>query len=216
MTTSRATASAPTASGGGDLSQSALAPDDAVDAAGVPAWFAPFYREYYPVLVQTGMALSRGDRNVTDDAISKVMERQIRSRRWDHIEHHLSYFKKAVVRQIYSEYKKTNKMRRREVAESEGTSDRPDPRSTNELNFWEDSEWVESVLSGLPARQRQVMTVFCEVLDSKEVAEILGASPETIRSNIRHVRKKLQKHFPSQAHPSLSQTSARAGEETTK
>ncbi|WP_162830379.1 sigma-70 family RNA polymerase sigma factor, partial [Amycolatopsis palatopharyngis] len=52
-------------------------------------------------------------------------------------------------------------------------------------------ERIVSLLAGLPDRQRDVMALVFEERSNKEVADDLGIPEPTVRSNVRHARKRI-------------------------
>jgi RNA polymerase sigma-70 factor (ECF subfamily) len=59
-------------------------------------------------------------------------------------------------------------------------------------NAWEDWQWVAQSLSTLPPAQREVFELILAELDAKEIADLLGKTPATIRQNLAHARRRLK------------------------
>ncbi len=59
-------------------------------------------------------------------------------------------------------------------------------------NAWEDWQWVAQMLSALPPAQREVIELVLAELDTKEIADLLGKTPATIRQNLAHARRRLK------------------------
>lgn len=60
------------------------------------------------------------------------------------------------------------------------------------LNVWEDWQWVAQELATLPPAQREVFELVLAELDTKEIADLLGKTPATIRQNLAHARRRLK------------------------
>jgi RNA polymerase sigma factor (sigma-70 family) len=48
------------------------------------------------------------------------------------------------------------------------------------------------MLSALPPAQREVFELILAELDAKEIADLLGKTPATIRQNLAHARRRLK------------------------
>jgi DNA-directed RNA polymerase specialized sigma24 family protein len=59
-------------------------------------------------------------------------------------------------------------------------------------NVWEDWQWVAQMLGTLPPAQREVFELVLAELDAKEIADLLGKTPATIRQNLAHARRRLR------------------------
>lgn len=59
-------------------------------------------------------------------------------------------------------------------------------------NVWEDWQWVAQMLGTLPPAQREVFELVLAELDTKEIADLLGKTPATVRQNLAHARRRLK------------------------
>jgi RNA polymerase sigma factor (sigma-70 family) len=57
--------------------------------------------------------------------------------------------------------------------------------------FTEEQQNVLRLLRALPARQRAVAALYYDGMSYEEIADLLGSQPNTVRSQLRHARKKL-------------------------
>jgi RNA polymerase sigma-70 factor (ECF subfamily) len=124
-----------------------------------------------------------------EDAVQSVMVRQVASGRWEHIEHPHGFFCRAVIRAVFMIHRSRSNHREQALTdESDNVSGAGDG-----LTVWEDTEWVLSLLNALPTQQRKVMALTLDGLSGMEIAQRIGASEATVRSNLRHARDRLAK-----------------------
>jgi len=75
----------------------------------------------------------------------------------------------------------------------------PDPAESDDLGvFEEEQEQVLRLLRALPAGQRAVIALRYDELNCEEIAEVLGKTPATVRSNLRHARQSLREVIASE------------------
>lgn len=65
------------------------------------------------------------------------------------------------------------------------------PRRNDLEGSCEETQWVVARLQQLPPVQRQVMALKMDGYEAPEIADIIGSSAETVRSNIRYGRARL-------------------------
>ncbi len=58
--------------------------------------------------------------------------------------------------------------------------------------FTEEQQQVLCLLRQLPAQQRNVAALFYDGMAMEEIAELVGVSPATVRSHLRHARTTLR------------------------
>jgi RNA polymerase sigma-70 factor (ECF subfamily) len=98
-----------------------------------------------------------------------------------------AWVRKAVRHAYYDQQKK--RRRHREV------ENLPPPSGSyldGSPNVWEDWQWVAQMLSTLPPAQREVFELVLAELDAKEIVDLLGKTPATIRQNLAHARRRLK------------------------
>ncbi|GAA1381130.1 hypothetical protein GCM10009661_57060 [Catellatospora chokoriensis] len=165
---------------------------------GIPDWFEDFYRSHYRDLVRAaGAALVRWglDRCEAEDVVHEVFARQIKRGKWDHIEAPLPYFVRAVVNRTESEAR----LALRRAKPSDTIADASNG-TLSDLEQWMDDQWVADLLATLTPARRKVMNLVLEGLSGPEIAASLGANEKTVRSTIRHARKRLQDLVAPQTH----------------
>jgi RNA polymerase sigma factor (sigma-70 family) len=63
--------------------------------------------------------------------------------------------------------------------------------------FAEEQRQVLRLLRALPEQQRTVLALYYDGLSYEEIADLLGISPATVRSHLRHARKTLKELMAS-------------------
>ncbi len=154
--------------------------------AAPPSGFAGFFRSSYRQVVQT-VIYAGATETEADEAAAAAMEEVLR--RWDQVSSPLAYARKAAVSHFLKEKERGNeRIRHRLAGLAEATPDGAlDPR----LTVWEDSQWVEQLLSSLPSAQREVMAFIIDGFAPTEVAALLGKTPEAVRQNLKAARSRL-------------------------
>jgi RNA polymerase sigma factor (sigma-70 family) len=78
----------------------------------------------------------------------------------------------------------------------------PDPVGNDDLStFEEEQEQVLRLLRALPSGQRAVTALYYDGLNCEEIADVLGKTPATVRSNLRHARHSLREVIASELLP---------------
>jgi RNA polymerase sigma factor (sigma-70 family) len=62
------------------------------------------------------------------------------------------------------------------------------------LTAWEDEQYVELLIEGLPPTQRKVIKLVMDGLSTREIAEELGKSHGNIRQHLKNSRDRLKQH----------------------
>lgn len=62
----------------------------------------------------------------------------------------------------------------------------------DQLTSWEDEQYVEYILECLTSAQRQVIKLVMDGLSTREIAEELGKSDETVRQHLKNGRDRLK------------------------
>lgn len=150
------------------------------------AAFEEFARARLPQLLRFGLALT-GDRHRAADLVQEALVRT--GTHWSHLRNQSDpegYVRQAMVRTNVSWWRK----RRREnltAAVPDGSYDAPldDP-------MWE-------LLKALPARQRAVLVLrYYEGLSEAEIAQVLGCSTGTVKSQASRALDKLRAAYEGQ------------------
>jgi RNA polymerase sigma-70 factor (ECF subfamily) len=79
----------------------------------------------------------------------------------------------------------------------------PGPDHDATLDAGQERSHVVGLLSALPAAQREVMAYTVDGFSPTEMAGMLGKTPEAVRANLRHARKRLSQQInESEGRPS--------------
>jgi RNA polymerase sigma factor (sigma-70 family) len=154
-----------------------------------PGEFEEFYRDEYRMLIKVALAAG-ATMDEAEDASNQTMLEIWRG--WKKIDHPRAYARKAVVSNVYKQRKRDS--RRTGLAIKGGHLTAGGDVDT-QLVVWEDQQWVEQMLRGLPPAQQAVMRCVVDALSVAEISELLGKTPETIRKNLELARKRLRKQL---------------------
>jgi len=160
----------------------------AASAPGPDSWpgFEDFWEQNYRYYLTVLMAI---DATLDDahDTIYEVIVDMLRKNTWDRlVASPKAWVRKAVVHTYYDQ-RKRQRLRREAERHLAAESYLDDG-----ANVWEDWQWVTQMLSTLPPTQRTVMELTLAELSASEIADLLGKTPETIRQNLAHARKRLR------------------------
>jgi RNA polymerase sigma factor (sigma-70 family) len=148
--------------------------------------FDPFFRDQYPRLVKHLVTLGFSDEEAKDAASEAMIEAY---RRWDVINCPGAWVR-VVARRVASRSAARYRDGLRRAAALE-TSAGVFRESDEQALFKEDQRVVLALLAGLPARQRVVMAWYIDGYESSEIAQFLRLQPATVRSHLRHARRRL-------------------------
>jgi RNA polymerase sigma factor (sigma-70 family) len=146
-----------------------------------------FLNEHYRYFLMAAMALGA---SVDDahEAVQAAVADMLEKDAWSRLTRNpRAWVCKAVRHAYYDQQEKRRRDRRIESLH---------PPSGSYLdgspNVWEDWQWVAQMLSTLPPAQREVFELVLAELDAKEIADLLGKTPATIRQNLAHARRRLK------------------------
>lgn len=148
------------------------------------AFWNHHYRYYLTVLMAIGATMEDAH-----DTISDVIVDMLKKNTWGRLTTNpKAWVRKAVLHTYYDQQK-----RQRLKREIEGhLTVTPDSYVDDRPNVWEDWQWVEQMLSTLPATQRTIIELIIAESEGREIADLLGKTPGTIRQNLAHARKRLR------------------------
>lgn len=157
------------------------------EAAGCPpVGFEAFFLQQYRKLVHTLMyldATKEEAENAVADAMTSVLER------WNSVEQHAAYVRRAAINGFF-------RTRAAERHRAELLRKQPDPPQTYTdpaLTAYEDQQWIAQLFAQMPERQREVMSLFFhEGRALKDIADLVGRSPEAVRQSFLEARKSLR------------------------
>jgi len=144
-------------------------------------------------LVRLGLMLT-GNLHNAEDLVQTVLARA--HRRWDRIsslDHPEAYLRTMVVNEFLS-WRRILKNRELPLAEP---VERPSGEDIGSRQALKDATW--QLLTRLPRQQRAVLVLrYYEDLDDAEIADILGTTAGTVRSNISRALANLRDHLSTE------------------
>lgn len=172
--------------------------------------FDDFYRDSFKSLMKTVM-YAGATRHEAEDAVQDAMQEL--HRRWPEIEHPHAYARRAV-RSSFLKIRDGERLRRRKEQAAAWDCENGTENGDQDLTIWEDQQWVRQLLDSLPPSQREVMKFVCEGYKPKEIAQILGKTPNAVRQNLHAVRRRLIPALETASSTGLSETNQhRRGDE---
>ena len=145
-------------------------------------WIAR-YRYHCAVLMTIGASLAEAE-----DTISHLAEDMLRKNKWDTLYNPKAWVPKALLHIYRDQQKRQGRGRELEIKNHLTPGSCPD----DGLNVWEDRQWVAQMLRSLSPAQRAVVELIIDGLRPREIAYLLGKTPETIRQHLAQARKKLE------------------------
>lgn len=144
-----------------------------------PRSFDEYFRYDFPRLtfftVRLGASLQEAE-DVTQQAMLDLF------RHWGEVSAPEAYARIAAKR-IYLRGR-NNAKREREAIQRNWSQDNP-------VAFSGDVQYVMDLLTSLPTEQREIMAWTIDGYEPSEIAELTGRTAATVRSHLRHARKKL-------------------------
>jgi RNA polymerase sigma factor (sigma-70 family) len=161
--------------------QAAPGPDP---RAGFGAFWKQHYRYYLTVLMAIGATMEDAHDTISDVIVDMLMKNT-----WGRLTTNpRAWVRKAILHTYYDQQK-----RQRLEREIEGSLTLTPGSYVDEgPNVWEDWQWVQQMLSTLPPTQRTVIELIIAESDAREIAGLLGKTPDAIRQNLAHARKRLR------------------------
>jgi RNA polymerase sigma-70 factor (ECF subfamily) len=78
------------------------------------------------------------------------------------------------------------------------SQDRPDPTPEDELIAFEERQALRQAVQSLSPKHRAVIVLrYFEDIDEREMAQVLGVSPGTVKSRLHYARRALEKQLRS-------------------
>ncbi len=150
--------------------------------------FDAFVRARYPQLLRFGIALT-GSADAAGDLLQDALERTLMA--WHRLDAHDNpegYVRRAMVNRNISIWRKRRRERLTDTVPDRGYVDHHDDGT-----MWE-------ALKTLPPRQRAVLTLrYYEDLSEAQIAEVLGCSVGTVKSQASRAIAKLRALTPAEA-----------------
>ena len=123
-----------------------------------------------------------------EDTISHLIVNMHEKRTWDGGTKPKAWFREALVHTYIDQWRRWRRGRELEI-ENYLT---PEAYLDDGLNVWEDRQSVAQMLALLPPTQRTVVELVLDEMSASEIADLLGKTPEAIRQNLAHARRKLR------------------------
>ena len=156
--------------------------------------FDGFFRKEYPRVVKVVM-YAGATFEEAEDAVSPAMVRAYA--RWPQLTQPAAWVRMVALRNYLKEVAKD---RRRGRLETEaGYRDCLDRLLVNTHEEPDERSWVITVLRRLPPAQLTAIALTFDGYTPTEIAQMLGQDASTVRSNLRHARKRLRDEFESPA-----------------
>ena len=159
---------------------SAPGPDPRAD---LEAFLNGHYRYFLKTLMVVGASADDAHEAV-QAAVADMLEKDT----WNRLTRNPKAWVRIAVRHAYYDQQKKRR-RNREI------ENLPPPSGSyldDGSNCWADWQWVAQMLSTLPPAQREVFELVLAELAPQEIADLLGKTPDTIRQNLAHARRRLK------------------------
>ncbi|EMD25374.1 RNA polymerase sigma factor [Amycolatopsis azurea] len=155
--------------------------------------FDEFFKHDFAPLV--GFLCKAGfDLETAKDAAADSMVHALE--RWSTIDHPRAWVRKAAHRIARAQVQRTEEGVRRAV---KGDWSQSLDRETERLiSLLDETAWVADLVNQLPERQRDVIVWALDGFSPAQIADHLGLPGTTVRSNLRHARKRLEHLYRKQ------------------
>jgi RNA polymerase sigma factor (sigma-70 family) len=150
-----------------------------------------FYATEYPRLVKILVLLDATIEEAEDAAQKAMADFAKRSKAAGTPDHPPSYVRRAAVRFFIKERQRERERLQREVR---GGHLVIEAHLDDRLTTLEDQKYIEHLLECLTSTQRQVVRLVMDGLSTREIAEELGKTDETIRQHLKNGRDRLKAH----------------------
>jgi RNA polymerase sigma factor (sigma-70 family) len=146
-----------------------------------------FLNDYYRYFLMAPMAVGA---TVEDahEAVQTAIADMLKKDTWSRLTRNPTAWVRKAARHAYYDQQE----KRRRIREIENLPPPSGSYLDSSPNVWEDWQWVAQMLSTLPPAQREVFELVLAELDTKEIADLLGKTPATIRQNLAHARRRLK------------------------
>lgn len=155
--------------------------------------FAEAVSAYYDDALRLAWLLT-SDRDRAEDAVGEALAKCLRRWRRQEVRDPRAYIRRAVVNEVNSGWRRL--IREREGQQRRHGDDRGTPQPDQEVA---DRDVVATALRNLPPRQRAaVVLYYYEGLPQQEVADVLGSSVGTVKSNVSRGLDNLREQLEGQ------------------
>lgn len=155
--------------------------------------FAEAVSAYYDDALRLAWLLT-SDRDRAEDAVGEALAKCLRRWRRQEVRDPRAYIRRAVVNEVNSGWRRL--IREREGQQRRHGDDRGAPQPDQQVA---DRDVVATALRNLPPRQRAaVVLYYYEGLPQQEVADVLGSSVGTVKSNVSRGLDNLREQLEGQ------------------
>lgn len=155
--------------------------------------FAEAVSAYYDDALRLAWLLT-SDRDRAEDAVGEALAKCLRRWRRQEVRDPRAYIRRAVVNEVNSGWRRL--IREREGQQRRHGDDRGPPEPDQQVA---DRDVVAAALRNLPPRQRAaVVLYYYEGLPQQEVADVLGSSVGTVKSNVSRGLDNLREQLEGQ------------------
>ncbi|SEG87979.1 Sigma-70 region 2 [Thermomonospora echinospora] len=155
----------------------------------LPAWFEPFCKAEFRVLARVVMAAGGTLQEAEDAAQDTFVEMLRRVMDGERIRSPRPYARKSVLNR-FADVRRRDR-RGHELAVKGGYA-LPEAWQDLRLEEWEGRQWVDQLLAHCPPAQQKVMRCVLDGLSGREIADLLGKTPATVRKNHQLARRRLR------------------------
>jgi RNA polymerase sigma-70 factor (ECF subfamily) len=148
-----------------------------------------FFRANFRLIVKVVMEYGARIDEAEDAAAQAAVEVFAR---WAEVRDPLAYAMKAALNSFYRSRQREGESHRRAVR---ALLLSPGPDHDAVLVTGQERSRVVGLLSALPTAQREVMAYTVDGFSPTEMAAMLGKTPEAVRANLRHARKRLSQQI---------------------
>jgi RNA polymerase sigma factor (sigma-70 family) len=153
--------------------------------------FEKFYNTEYPKLVKILVLLDATIEEAEDAAQKAMTDFAKRSKTAGAPDHPASYVRRAAVHFFIKERQRERQRLPREV---QGGHLVIEAHLDDRLTTQEDEQYIEHLLEFLTSTQKLVVRLVMDGLSTREIAEELGKTDETIRQHLKNGRDRLKLH----------------------
>ncbi|MFJ6394049.1 RNA polymerase sigma factor [Streptomyces sp. NPDC091972] len=149
--------------------------------------FEEFFRAWFPrlvaIMVRRGYSLEDAKDSATDAMISLLQN-------WEKVSHKVAWVTLTANRLALR-----SAMRQSKVSDLYRRADSGENVALSADQILLPADLLKQIREILPPKQREIFYFSMEGYSSKEISELTGSSPATVRSQLRHAREKIIKEL---------------------
>ena len=156
-----------------------------------------FFRTNYQGLLRS-VRYAGASQDEAEDAVGAAVRDLLV--RWAEVASPLAWCRRAALHSFVKARKRERERRIREA--SPKAAPHPHDQQDGRLSLWEDQQWVLQLLGELTPAQQEVVALLFDDFSQKEISELLGKTPATVRQNLAAARSNLRSKVPPPPEPS--------------